>query len=261
MIDSASRYFASLTMKSWCGQFGGLLPRWPCTPAQRRDRLGLRQGIEPIVKSLTPSSRLVLAVVAFALLVLAVAGALRPGTSGPTGSATGAGVAGPSASDAGAAGSFGGATDRPPSPKAPGAGRPPTPKPAACTPTDQDQYVYHPYRLAVQAACIRVTGTIAAIRHEADGDLHVLLSLDPAFAHLLTGANEGVELGDLVVEPVCVDSVTQTDAIASCAADPDPLSGALPVIGDTVWMEGRYAFDLQHGGWAELHPLYRWGYR
>ena len=169
------------------------------------------------MKSLSPSSRLVLAVVAFAFLVLAVVGGLRPGMAEPTGSATPDG-AGPSASDAGVAGSFGVATDRPPSPKAPGAGRPPTTKPAACTPTDQDQYVYHPYRLAVQAACIRVTGTIAAIRHEADGDLHILLSLDPAFAHLLTGANAGVERGDLVVEPVCVDAVTQTDAIANVFA-------------------------------------------
>jgi hypothetical protein len=25
------------------------------------------------------------------------------------------------------------------------------------------------------------------------------------------------------------------------------------------WMEGRYALDSQHGNWAELHPLCRWG--
>jgi hypothetical protein len=24
-------------------------------------------------------------------------------------------------------------------------------------------------------------------------------------------------------------------------------------------MEGRYVLDLEHGSWAELHPLYRWG--
>jgi hypothetical protein len=33
------------------------------------------------------------------------------------------------------------------------------------------------------------------------------------------------------------------------------------VVGDKVWMEGRYVFDLDHSGWAELHPLYRWAYR
>lgn len=129
----------------------------------------------------------------------------------------------------------------------------------ACTPTDQDQYVYHPYRLAVQAACIRVTGVIQAVRMEADGDFHMLLALDPAYSYLLTPANQGVERGDLVVEPVCVRPVTQPNAISICASDRDPLPPPYPVVGQRVWMEGRYVFDRAHGGWAELHPLYRWG--
>jgi hypothetical protein len=119
--------------------------------------------------------------------------------------------------------------------------------------------VYNPGRLEVLQPCIRVSGTVAAARSEADGDLHILLALDPAFKSLLRPANQGEELGDLVVEPVCVHGVTQTDAIATCAADPDPLSGPFPAIGSHVWMEGRYVLDLEHGGWAELHPLYRWG--
>jgi hypothetical protein len=103
-----------------------------------------------------------------------------------------------------------------------------------------------------------VTGTVQAIRHEADGDLHILLALDPAYRHLLRPANQGEELGDLAVEPVCVHSVRQTDAIAICASDPDPFPGPFPAVGERIWMEGRYVFDLEHGGWAELHPLYRW---
>jgi len=131
---------------------------------------------------------------------------------------------------------------------------------SGCTPTDQDRYVYHPARLEVGAACIRVTGLVAEVRTEADGDLHILLALDAAYAHLLTPANQGVERGDLVVEPICARAVTQPDAMEDCAADPDPLS-VLPRQGDYVWMEGRYVFDLEHDGWAELHPLYRWGYQ
>ena len=100
---------------------------------------------------------------------------------------------------------------------------------------------------------------MAAVRTEADGDLHILVALDPAFVHLLTPANQGEELGDLVVEPVCVGVVSQTDAIATCAADPDPLATPPTTLGAHVWLEGRYVLDLQHGGWAELHPLYRWG--
>ncbi len=129
---------------------------------------------------------------------------------------------------------------------------------AACRPTDQDRYVYHPARLAVLAACLRVAGTVAFIRDEADGDLHLGLALDARDAHLVVAANGGAERGDLVIEPVCELRVTQADAIATCAADPDPLRG-LPRLGAHVWMEGRYVADLQHGGWRELHPLYRWG--
>ena len=99
---------------------------------------------------------------------------------------------------------------------------------------------------------------MAFIRQEADGDLHMGLALDPAFAHLIVAANQGTERGDLVIEPVCELHVTQADAIATCAADPDPLRN-LPGPGSHVWMEGRYVADLQHGGWRELHPLYRWG--
>jgi hypothetical protein len=136
--------------------------------------------------------------------------------------------------------------------------RAPTTLTKKCQSTDQDRDVYHPARLQVLAPCLRVSGTVAAVRHEADGDRHILLALDPQFSNLLRPANQGVELGDLVVEPVCVGRVTQADAIAICAADPDPLN-ALPTVGMRVWMEGRYVLDLQHGGWAELHPLYRWG--
>lgn len=130
---------------------------------------------------------------------------------------------------------------------------------ASCRPTDQDQYVYNPDRLVVVTACVRVSGTVEAIRLEADGDLHILIALDPAFAGLLRPSNEGEELGDLVIEPVCLRPVTQDDAIATCLGDRDPLAGPTPGVGEHVWMEGRYVLDSEHGGWAELHPLYRWG--
>jgi hypothetical protein len=66
-------------------------------------------------------------------------------------------------------------------------------------------------------------------------------------------------LGDLVVEPVCVRSVSQADAVSTCAADGDPIDSVPATVGAHLWLQGRYVFDLQHGGWAELHPLYRWG--
>jgi hypothetical protein len=131
-----------------------------------------------------------------------------------------------------------------------------------CQATDQDQYVYHPARLQIVAACVRVTGTVLAIRREADGDLHIRVKLDPTYQAMLTTGNQqqcaGAICGLLVVEPVCVDPVTQADAVTTCAADTDPLSG-LPQVGQHVWLEGRSVLDTQHGSWAELHPLYRFG--
>ena len=95
----------------------------------------------------------------------------------------------------------------------------------ACRPTDQDRDVSHPARLAVLAACLRVSGTVAFIRQEADGDLHLGLALDGLYAHVVA-ANQGAEPGDLVIEPVCELRVTQAGAIATCAAESRPVARA-----------------------------------
>ncbi len=129
--------------------------------------------------------------------------------------------------------------------------------PAQCNPSDQDQYVYHPARLHVLQSCIRVTGVVDASRVENDGDLHIQLRLDPPYQSLLQPANR-LEQGDLVVEPVCPSLPLQPDALDACIGDAHPLT-ILPVPGQHVWMEGRYVLDGEHGNWAELHPLYRWG--
>jgi hypothetical protein len=178
--------------------------------------------------------------------------AVNPGTSsapstssGPDAGASAAPSVGPGLADDGP-----GPTIKPVSVKAPQ---------RSCVPTDQNRYVYNPARLQVVTACLQVTGTVAAIRMEADGDLHILIRLDRAYTHLLRPANQGEELGDLVVEPVCVRSVSQSDAVATCAADGDPIASVPASVGAHIWLQGRYVFDLQHGGWAELHPLYRWG--
>lgn len=126
-----------------------------------------------------------------------------------------------------------------------------------CDPGDQTPYIYHPDRLIVLADCIHVSGYVEDVRKEADGDLHILLKLDPQYEYLLTPANSK-ELGDLVIEPVCVDKPTQANAIEPCSKDPNPLTN-LPTVGQYIWMEGRYVTDSEHGGWAEIHPLGRWG--
>jgi hypothetical protein len=129
--------------------------------------------------------------------------------------------------------------------------------PAQCRPSDQDRYVYHPARLHILQSCIHVTGVVEASRIENDGDLHLQLRLDAPYQALLQPANR-LEQGDLVVEPVCASLPLQPDALDVCVGDPHPVLD-LPAPGQHVWMEGRYVLDGEHGNWAELHPLYRWG--
>jgi hypothetical protein len=126
-----------------------------------------------------------------------------------------------------------------------------------CTAGDQNGFVYHPTRLTTLSACVTVTGTVALIRREADGDLHVLLALDPAYTSLLRPAN-AQEHGDLVVEPVCEAPVTQPDAVAVCASDPDPLNVAGLIAGEHVSISGRLVLDTDHGSWSEIHALGAW---
>ena len=129
----------------------------------------------------------------------------------------------------------------------------PTAASARCgSPTD---HVYHAYRLKLIAACRTVSGTIAAIRSEADGDYHVLLALDPQYSSMLQPANTSGEHGDLVLEPICQHSISQADAVGPCGGGP-VAQVPIPPVGTHVSATGSYVYDLDHGGWAELHPLF-----
>lgn len=243
-----------------------------------------RSGVARTRRSrfLSPSSRLVGAMVLLAVVAVGVSGrqpgfvsTTRDSSASPTATSFGfaestsqqggsgsletGGALAPTSGGTPAPGSAGALAPTSSGALAPTSGPRPTARSVACTPTDQDRYVYNPSRLEVGEACTHVSGTVQAVRREADGDLHILVALDSPYAFLLRPANQGVELGDLVVEPVCVRTVTQVDAVGVCASDPDPLAPPYPAVGQHVWMEGRYVFDLDHGGWAELHPLYRWG--
>jgi hypothetical protein len=135
----------------------------------------------------------------------------------------------------------------------------PTPAPtsSACVqPSDLGSHVYNPDRLQVIQPCISVTGTIDFIRHEADGDYHIGLKVDPQYANLPNSCNttcaNGAEHGDLVVEPVCMTIPTQADAVGSCVGYANPIM--TPPVGTHVEMTGAYVKDLIHG-WLEIHPL------
>ena len=114
-------------------------------------------------------------------------------------------------------------------------------------------HVYNPTRLQVVAPCKSVLGVIESKRVEKDGDYHIRVKLDPPFSNLINLANIKNQFGDLVVEPICVNRVTQADAISSCQNFHQNIS--IPPIGSHVNITGSYVLDKEHGNWAEIHPV------
>lgn len=121
----------------------------------------------------------------------------------------------------------------------------------ACGP-DPFAHVYHPARLKVLSACRTITGTIDFIRREPDGDDHIRLRVDDA--SLLNQGNIDNQHGDLVLEPVCINPVTQADAKSACAGYHSDI--VVPPAGTRVSVTGPWVLDTEHG-WNEIHPVVR----
>lgn len=129
------------------------------------------------------------------------------------------------------------------------------------------KHVYHPQRLLVMQDCLTVTGVIVdatanqsthqpdGVRHEADGDTHGWLKVDPQFASLLNAGNASDEDGNLVFELVCHFKITQADARPACVGFKD--STKIPPAGTHVAITGTYVQDTNHSQWNEIHPVSR----
>jgi hypothetical protein len=114
-------------------------------------------------------------------------------------------------------------------------------------------HIYNPARLQVVDTCKSVIGVIESKRVEKDGDYHIRVKLDPQFSNLINSANIKNQFGDLVVEPICVNKVTQADAISACQNFRQNIS--IPPISSHVNITGSYVLDKEHGNWAEIHPV------
>jgi len=118
------------------------------------------------------------------------------------------------------------------------------------------QHVYHPHCLRIIEGCVTITGTVASVAPEADGDLHIRLTLDAGFSRLLNDKNLRDQGGSLVVEPVCVRAVAQADArcLSELPSDDPDSAGRRSQLCDGCacarhpsWLAGASSRDKHYG--------------
>ena len=123
--------------------------------------------------------------------------------------------------------------------------------PSACDP-DLWKYVYNPSRLQVIEKCMTVTGVIEESSADDDGDQHMLLKLDAGQENLLKKKNIDKKNGDLVIEAVCINNITNKKVGGACNGYVNHVQ--LPKVGAYVKVTGSYVTDT-HNGWTEIHPI------
>jgi hypothetical protein len=88
---------------------------------------------------------------------------------------------------------------------------------------------------------------------EAEGDYHIRLGLDTPHRNLTNGVNNSDQYGDLVLEIVCTNTVTQQDAMDVCQNYVNHVP--VPQEGQHIVATGPYVWDTDHGR-TEIHPVY-----
>src|SRR2546425_5126368 len=121
-------------------------------------------------------------------------------------------------------------------------------------PASISSHVYNSYRLQIVKSCITASGTVDRVIQEADGDVHVRTILDQVYVNLTNSANDQYQYGDLVVEIICVNPPSQTDAIPACQNYTNQIP--VPSAGQHIAITGPYVLDTDHYNWAEIHPVY-----
>lgn len=99
--------------------------------------------------------------------------------------------------------------------------------------------VWKPSRLQLLDSCRTMTGVVASVRNETDGDYHINVVPDAGYGDFLNRRNLSVQHGGLVVEVIPADQ--------SLVAPPRK--------GEHVRVTGAFVLDRDHG-WLELHPAW-----
>jgi hypothetical protein len=137
-------------------------------------------------------------------------------------------------------------------------------------------HVYHPTRLIKKQASITVTGTIVdatanqpthhadGMRHEADGDTHGWLELDPQFTKLSNAGNSSNEGGNMVFEVVCkypINAAKEPAAVTACKGYHSPI--VIPALGSHVAVTGTPLCwrRITPSGWRSTRLLASWSNR
>ena len=121
----------------------------------------------------------------------------------------------------------------------------------ACNP-DLWTHVYDPVRLQIVDSCRTVTGTVADLHANEDGDYDIRLAVDPAYANLVNDTNRSQLDGHLQLETVCQAPQTVADAEAACGTFVGNV--LIPQPGQHISVTGSYVLDTNHG-WMEIHPV------
>jgi hypothetical protein len=114
--------------------------------------------------------------------------------------------------------------------------------------------VYLRDRLRVLDACQAVSGVVADVGLEPDGDLVMELIPDPQYAAILRPGNRSNPdaHGHLIVEVPCQGPTTEAAPRVACAS----FSGAriaVPTMGSHIVAAAHWVEDLNHAAWGELH--------
>jgi len=103
----------------------------------------------------------------------------------------------------------------------------------------------------VDATANQPTHHADGMRHEADGDTHGWLELDPQFTKLSNAGNSSNEGGNMVFEVVCkyrINAAKEPAAVTACKGYHSPI--VIPALGSHVAITGTLVWrSITPSGW------------
>ena len=114
--------------------------------------------------------------------------------------------------------------------------------------------IYQPDRLQILDPCRHAVGLVVSVVPEDDGDYHIWIALDPAYADLMNSENHFQGKPTMLAEivPECPANAPPPDSSAADKCPPTRLT--VPTAGQRIAVDGPWVLDTNHG-WREIHPV------